>query len=229
MKCTLQKLDKCPIYLEESVRHSHHLRFGVLLASLALGNLGSAERSAAQEQQPEPPAEDDFEIDEEEEVSSSGEAPPPEGSNSEGFSSEDSTSKTQPPETSTPEKGANNPNPGDETQSPASTTAGKAKPPPSEAANSNASRDANIEVQKRDFKGDTVTTNFPKKADKSEETEKPWYAQLGLDKLTLLGFVQADGVLWSQESVDEIDPSTGEPLNNTRFLISSRTPCFSSR
>jgi hypothetical protein len=37
--------------------------------------------------------------------------------------------------------------------------------------------------------------------------------------LTLTGFVQADAVAWRQSSEDEVNPSTGNPLNETRFLI----------
>jgi hypothetical protein len=42
--------------------------------------------------------------------------------------------------------------------------------------------------------------------------------------LTLSGFVQADGVFYNQASVDELDPSTGEPLNETRFLLRRARP-----
>jgi hypothetical protein len=35
----------------------------------------------------------------------------------------------------------------------------------------------------------------------------------------LTGFVQADAVLYRQDSEDQLDESTGEPLNQTRFLI----------
>lgn len=38
-------------------------------------------------------------------------------------------------------------------------------------------------------------------------------------QLDLTGYVQADAVAWSQASVDELDPSTGQPLNEDRFLI----------
>jgi hypothetical protein len=37
--------------------------------------------------------------------------------------------------------------------------------------------------------------------------------------LSLSGFVQVDAVAWRQSSVDEVDPSTGDPLNETRFLL----------
>jgi len=37
--------------------------------------------------------------------------------------------------------------------------------------------------------------------------------------LTLSGLVQVDAIAWRQSSVDEVDPSTGEPLNDTRFLV----------
>jgi hypothetical protein len=35
----------------------------------------------------------------------------------------------------------------------------------------------------------------------------------------LTGYVQADSIPWSQESVDELEPSSGRPLNEERFLI----------
>jgi hypothetical protein len=38
-------------------------------------------------------------------------------------------------------------------------------------------------------------------------------------QLTLSGFVQADGVAWAQASQDQLNPSTAQPLNKTRFLI----------
>ncbi|HEY5937219.1 MAG TPA: hypothetical protein VIU61_21365 [Kofleriaceae bacterium] len=38
-------------------------------------------------------------------------------------------------------------------------------------------------------------------------------------QLELTGYVQADSVAWSEESFDELDPGTGEPLNKERFLI----------
>jgi hypothetical protein len=38
-------------------------------------------------------------------------------------------------------------------------------------------------------------------------------------QLDLTGYVQADSVAWSQASVDELDPSTGQPLDEERFLI----------
>jgi len=38
-------------------------------------------------------------------------------------------------------------------------------------------------------------------------------------QLDVTGYVQADSVAWSQASVDELDPSTGQPLNEDRFLI----------
>ena len=37
--------------------------------------------------------------------------------------------------------------------------------------------------------------------------------------IDLTGYVQVDSVAWSQDSVDQLDPSTGLPLNQTRFLI----------
>jgi hypothetical protein len=43
--------------------------------------------------------------------------------------------------------------------------------------------------------------------------------RVGRFSIALFGFVQADGVLYSGASVDEVNPSTGAPLNETRFLI----------
>lgn len=43
--------------------------------------------------------------------------------------------------------------------------------------------------------------------------------RLGRFSVSLFGFVQADAVAYSQASVDEVNPSTGAPLNETRFLI----------
>jgi hypothetical protein len=37
--------------------------------------------------------------------------------------------------------------------------------------------------------------------------------------LSLTGFVQADATAWRQSSENEINPSTGAPLNQTRFMI----------
>lgn len=38
-------------------------------------------------------------------------------------------------------------------------------------------------------------------------------------QLDLTGYVQADAVPWSQDSFDELDPDTRDPLNHERFLI----------
>ena len=38
-------------------------------------------------------------------------------------------------------------------------------------------------------------------------------------QVELTGYVQADWVAYSQESVDELDPATGKPLNEERFVI----------
>jgi len=43
--------------------------------------------------------------------------------------------------------------------------------------------------------------------------------RIGGLQVSLFGFVQADGVVYSSASVDEVNPSTGAPLNETRFLI----------
>jgi hypothetical protein len=38
-------------------------------------------------------------------------------------------------------------------------------------------------------------------------------------QLDLTGYLQVDAVAWSQDSVDELDPATADPLNEERFLI----------
>ncbi len=38
-------------------------------------------------------------------------------------------------------------------------------------------------------------------------------------QVDLTGYVQADSIAWSEDSSDELDPGTGEPLNQERFLI----------
>ena len=44
-------------------------------------------------------------------------------------------------------------------------------------------------------------------------------ARAGRFNLTLTGFLQVDATAWSQLSQDQLDPSTGNPLNQTRFII----------
>ncbi len=44
-----------------------------------------------------------------------------------------------------------------------------------------------------------------------------WHA--GRFGLSLGGFAQVDAVAWRQSSQDEVNPSTGDPLNQTRFLL----------
>jgi hypothetical protein len=53
------------------------------------------------------------------------------------------------------------------------------------------------------------------------DAQKDAHAGFRVGKLnvSLFGFVQADAVVYSAASVDEIDFSTGAPLNETRFLI----------
>jgi hypothetical protein len=46
----------------------------------------------------------------------------------------------------------------------------------------------------------------------------PAPAPLPLD-VRLGGYIQADGVVYDRSSTDEVDPSTGAPLNQTRYLI----------
>jgi hypothetical protein len=53
-----------------------------------------------------------------------------------------------------------------------------------------------------------------------EEIEKLKKDQVrGLPGLRFTGFVQVDAVLMRQSSVDEVDQSTGEPLNENRFTL----------
>jgi hypothetical protein len=54
-----------------------------------------------------------------------------------------------------------------------------------------------------------------KKAQEKDQAARP----SGRLQVSLSGFLQADGVLYRQDSLDEVDPATGEPLNETRFLI----------
>ena len=48
-------------------------------------------------------------------------------------------------------------------------------------------------------------------------------------QLDLTGYVQADAVPWSQDSFDELDPDTGDPLNHERFLIRRGRVRFDAR
>ncbi|HWO26564.1 MAG TPA: hypothetical protein VNO30_47875 [Kofleriaceae bacterium] len=54
--------------------------------------------------------------------------------------------------------------------------------------------------------------------DGEEEALRPALTRHGW-QLELTGYVQADSVAWSQDSVDELDPATRRPLNQERFLI----------
>lgn len=38
-------------------------------------------------------------------------------------------------------------------------------------------------------------------------------------QVELTGYIQADSVAWSEDSFDELEPTTGQPLNDERFLI----------
>ncbi len=49
-----------------------------------------------------------------------------------------------------------------------------------------------------------------------EQTKVIHAGRLGI---SINGFVQADAVMWNQRSTDQLDPSTGNPINQTRFLI----------
>lgn len=60
-----------------------------------------------------------------------------------------------------------------------------------------------------------LTEHEEKKARDKDQAAR----QTGRLQVSLSGFLQADGVLYRQDSLDEVDPSTGEPLNETRFLI----------
>ncbi len=50
------------------------------------------------------------------------------------------------------------------------------------------------------------------------ETRRPVITHAGW-QLDLTGYIQADAVAWSQDSFDELDPATGDPLNEERFLV----------
>ncbi|HEY8208438.1 MAG TPA: hypothetical protein VIG99_13200 [Myxococcaceae bacterium] len=49
--------------------------------------------------------------------------------------------------------------------------------------------------------------------------EGPEEPAAAVTAFSVSGYMQADAVAWSQRSVDELDPSTGAPLNQNRFLI----------
>ena len=52
----------------------------------------------------------------------------------------------------------------------------------------------------------------------AEEPVEPATARHGW-KLGLTGYMQVDSIAWSESSVDEVNPATGDPLNQERFLI----------
>jgi Phosphate-selective porin O and P len=63
-----------------------------------------------------------------------------------------------------------------------------------------------------------ATAGAPRVASADPEPLRPVVTRRGW-QLDLTGYVQADAIAWSQASVDELDPSTGQPLNEERFLI----------
>ncbi len=63
--------------------------------------------------------------------------------------------------------------------------------------------------------GATVASADP---ETSEPTLRPVITRHGW-QLELTGYLQVDAVAWSQDSIDELDPETAEPLNEERFLI----------
>lgn len=58
----------------------------------------------------------------------------------------------------------------------------------------------------------------PRGASADPESPRPAVTYRGW-QVNLTGFVQADLVAWDQASVDDLDPSTGQPLNQQRFVI----------
>ncbi len=53
----------------------------------------------------------------------------------------------------------------------------------------------------------------------AQQSLSPSLFRLGGLSVRLSGFVQVDAVAYDSSSVDELDYATGQPLNNTRFLI----------
>jgi hypothetical protein len=54
--------------------------------------------------------------------------------------------------------------------------------------------------------------------DDAAERVRPAVTRTGW-QLDLTGYVQVDAVPWSEDSLDELDPATGDPLNEERFLV----------
>src|SRR6478735_5261144 len=52
-----------------------------------------------------------------------------------------------------------------------------------------------------------------------EATRTPGVFRVGGLKVRMFGYVQADVAAYDQGSVDQLNPSTGEPLNETRFVL----------
>lgn len=61
-------------------------------------------------------------------------------------------------------------------------------------------------------------TAEPSPARAEPEALRPAVTRGGF-QLELTGYLQADSIAWSGDSVDELDPATGAPLNQERFLI----------
>lgn len=57
-------------------------------------------------------------------------------------------------------------------------------------------------------------------AEEEDRTGRRALFRHGRWAVAMSGFLHADGVLYDQSSADELDPSTRQPLNQTRFLIS---------
>ncbi|MEO8703189.1 MAG: hypothetical protein ABI867_24295 [Kofleriaceae bacterium] len=55
-------------------------------------------------------------------------------------------------------------------------------------------------------------------AEDAVDSIKPAVTRRGW-QLDFTGYVQVDSIAWSDESIDELDPATSEPLNEQRFLI----------
>jgi len=63
------------------------------------------------------------------------------------------------------------------------------------------------------------TEKAPAKPVRNATTKSRVSRKRSKTRLLIAGYVQAQGVLWNQASVDELDPVTSEPLNETRFLV----------
>jgi hypothetical protein len=76
-----------------------------------------------------------------------------------------------------------------------------------------------VRTEARAMAADMVRRLLAEHEQKKAQEKDQAARRTGRLQVSLSGFLQADGVLYRQDSLDEVDPATGEPLNETRFLI----------